>query len=450
MIRLAAGVLVASLLVAGLSRALAPVPVPAPEPSTSGALLESSVAGDDAPSPGRRDLERIRADVAFWSARATARPTDFVSLAEWASSESELARATGDVAAWTRAEAAAADALTVNPEHRPALAVRGAALLALHRFADARGLARSILEQRPRDPAALAILGDASFDLGAYDDAGRAYTELDALGRSAASAVRLGRLAWLDGRVADALVLADAAVTLAESEGAAGERLAWYRLARFELLAATGDAAGAEAAARVALEADPASASARVALARLEAAAGRFDAAIALLDEAVAAVPRPDALALRSTVLALRDEPGDARRAAADALTIRAIADLASNDGVFDRTYALYLADHGLEPGRAVAIAAAELESRSDVDGHDALAWALFAAGRYGEADEAMRAALAQGTRQPRLLYHAGMIAAAVGDADRARTLLTDSIALDAAFDPLQLRRARAALEALP
>jgi Tfp pilus assembly protein PilF len=60
-----------------------------------------------------------------------------------------------------------------------------------------------------------------------------------------------------------------------------------------------------------------------------------------------------------------------------------------------------------------------------------------------------MTRALAFGTRDAKLMYHAGMIALALGQNDRARTFLTDSLALDPSFDPLQVSRARTALAGL-
>ena len=61
-----------------------------------------------------------------------------------------------------------------------------------------------------------------------------------------------------------------------------------------------------------------------------------------------------------------------------------------------------------------------------------------------------MTTALAFGTRDAKLLYHAGMIKAALGDDAAARTLLTDALALDDSFDPAGAARARATLERLP
>jgi hypothetical protein len=57
--------------------------------------------------------------------------------------------------------------------------------------------------------------------------------------------------------------------------------------------------------------------------------------------------------------------------------------------------------------------------------------------------------ALDVGTRDAKVLYHAGMIAVALGQTDRARAFLEDSLALDPSFDPLQVSRARSTLATL-
>ena len=65
-------------------------------------------------------------------------------------------------------------------------------------------------------------------------------------------------------------------------------------------------------------------------------------------------------------------------------------------------------------------LAKEELETRADVFTHDALAWSLAAAGRWSDANVAMRQALAEGTRDARLFLHAGVIAAKLGDVSTA------------------------------
>jgi tetratricopeptide (TPR) repeat protein len=415
----------------------------------TGPALDAGLAGVDAPTAGARDLERIRADIGFWSDRARRQPADFISATEWAAAEIELARATGDLSAWQRADGATALALAGDPAYGPAIGYRGTVLMALHRFPEARDLARPILDRRPTDPFALAALGDASLELGDLRAARAAYTTLDQVARSAASLARLSRLEYVEGSTDSAIADARVALTMAIEEGAAGERLAWYHTALAELLASTGEPGGARDEWSAALTADPGSWLARAGLARLEAAEGRLDDAIASLDMAIAFVPRPEILARRADLFLLRGAPGDDVAAADDRATVEAIASLAAGT-VYDRTLVIYLADHGLDPERAVGLARAELSVRKDVFGHDALAWALLAAGRPAEAQAAMDDALAGGTRDPRLLYHAGMIAAALDHAPRARELLETALRLDPAFDPLQVRRARAALEGLP
>jgi len=70
-----------------------------------------------------------------------------------------------------------------------------------------------------------------------------------------------------------------------------------------------------------------------------------------------------------------------------------------------------------------------ELKSRQDIYGYDALAWALHASGRDREARDAMRHALALGTQDAMLFYHAAVIDRSLGARDaaaeleRARTL---------------------------
>ncbi len=127
--------------------------------------------------------------------------------------------------------------------------------------------------------------------------------------------------------------------------------------------------------------------------------------------------------------------------------TVEAIAQLAGEAGsVYDRGLSLYLSDHGLEPDRAVRLARDELAIRPDVYGYDTLAWALLNAGDAAGADAPMQSALAAGTKDARLWYHAGLIALANGRADEAASDLQRALALGPALDPMSRTRAANAL----
>ena len=397
------------------------------------------------------DLDRIRADTTFWGDRFQTNRRDFISATRLASSEIELARATGDIQAYVAASAAVDGALKAYPDYPTALDYRGVVLVALHKFATARDHAREVLAATPDDPTALATLGDATLELGDVNAAASAYQTLEVLADSSAARVRLSHLAFIRGDTAEAVRQSHAAVAAAIDEGAAGSAMAWYDYQLGDTLIATGDRPGAAAAYAAALVADATSHLARWGLARVAAAEGRIDDAITLLDAAIAAVPLPEFLARRADLYDMHAAAGDAKRAADDRATVLAIAQLSGTAaGVYDRTLSLFLSNTGSDPARALKLAQDELKVRKDVYGYDALAWALLANDRPAEADAAMTTALAFGTRDAKLLYHAGMIKAALGDSGTARTLLTDALTLDDSFDPAGAARARATLERLP
>ncbi len=87
-----------------------------------------------------------------------------------------------------------------------------------------------------------------------------------------------------------------------------------------------------------------------------------------------------------------------------------------------------YYADHAHLPQEALRVARLEMEQSHNVWVLDAYAWALFANGRYAEAGEQMQKALAVGTRDSVLYYHAGAIEAAIGKNWKASRYLQQSL----------------------
>ena len=306
--------------------------------------------------PAAGDLERIRANVAFWSERARANPRDFVSSTRWAASEIDLARATSDVTRYVAADEALDAALAANPDYRLAQGYRGAVLVALHQFDEARTTARAVIADAPADPAALATLGDAALALGDMDEARGAYQQLSLVADSAAARVRRSHLAFVDGDPAAAVEASRSAVTAAVEEQLEGTELAWYRYQLGDTLAATGDLAGARASFEEALRDDANSPLAHWGLARVAAAAEDWDTAVDHLDAAIAVIPSPEYVARRADIYRLRGAPGDDRREREDRRTVLAIGQLAGEAaGVYDRTLSLYLSSSWRGPGSCPA-----------------------------------------------------------------------------------------------
>ena len=157
--------------------------------------------------------------------------------------------------------------------------------------------------------------------------------------------------------------------------------------------------------------------------------------------------PQPDALTALGDLYALRGDQHDADEQYA---TVELIAKLAAlNQQVYNRQLALFSINHDRDQANALTLATNELRARKDIYGWDTYAWALLANGRAADADAAEKNALALGTHDALLYYHAGVIAHAVGDDDRARAMLQSALTLPGALDPLAASKAQAALDAL-
>jgi tetratricopeptide (TPR) repeat protein len=98
---------------------------------------------------------------------------------------------------------------------------------------------------------------------------------------------------------------------------------------------------------------------------------------------------------------------------------------------------------------KALQLALAELRTRKDIYGYDAAAWAHFKNGNLEEAQIFIEQAMALGTRDAQLYFHAGMIALELGQKDQAREYLEEALAINPHFSILHAEKARRALEIL-
>jgi tetratricopeptide (TPR) repeat protein len=246
------------------------------------------------------------------------------------------------------------------------------------------------------------------------------------------------------GDAAGAIALARGARDAAVADDPKTAGFFHYALGEFARLG--GDPATARAAytAALALRADDLGA--LVGLARIDAFDGRDAAAIEGLEHAARIAPAPDTLALLADLQARAG-----RHAAADGTiaTIRAIRQLSAVAGtVYDRQLTLFELDHDGAADAILADARAALADRADAAGHDVVAWALHRLGRDDEAATESAAALATGTRDARILFHAGAIELARGRHDDGRAHLRAALDLGAALDPAERAEAEALLSA--
>jgi tetratricopeptide (TPR) repeat protein len=423
-------------------------PVAPPAPPAEAPAVEGPVAPPQAPignAPG--GLAQIDHSIAAWTANLDANEQDFLSARNLGLLYEARARLSGDVTDYARADEAATRSLSIEPRQLDVQALHARILLATHDFSGALAEASTIDRSAPDQPAVLAIIGDASLELGDVDAAAAIYHRIDALAPGPAVTARLARVAFLRGDAAGAVALAAEAHAAAAADQVDGPALSWYAYVAGIFSLSDGNPEGAVRWFDRALTAWPESYLALAGAARADAALGEVDTAIAGYRAAIAIAPQPDAVAALGDLLALRGEDAAAEELYA---TVLAIARIQGEGGlVFNRQLALFLVDHDRDVAEALMLAEAELDERTDAYGYDVYAWALLANGRAAEADAAMATALATGTRDPRLLFHAGEIALALGDTARAQARLDESLAIRGALDPLSAARAVQSLASL-
>jgi tetratricopeptide (TPR) repeat protein len=430
-----------------LQAAIRPAPVTHPVTNAVAPEQPALIGPGDAPTGSTAGIAAIDHAIKQWTANLGRNSKDFLSATYIATLYEARGRVTGDIGDYSRAQAAVEQALAIVPDYATARVLQARLRQTLHDFPGALAAALAILKQDPTVLQAMATEGDAQLELGDVKDAVAAFAALEKAAPGPAVTVRLSRLAFIQGDTAAAVRLSERAWTEANAAGETGASLGWYGYLAGMTAINTGAPDAALTWFQRALSVWPDSFLALAGEARSQAALGHTDDAIATYLQAVAIAPQPDALTALGDLYALR---GDAKLAANQYATVEAIGHLAAiNQQVYNRQLVLFSVNHDRDLATALTLADQELAVRKDVYGYDAYAWALLANGRAADADAAMTTALAFGTRDPLLLYHAGEIALALGNSADARDLLTESLAITGGLDPLAASKAQASLATL-
>jgi tetratricopeptide (TPR) repeat protein len=298
-----------------------------------------------------------------------------------------------------------------NPQSQEAMLLRAHVLQNLHRFKESETLARRLVQQRALS-FDYGLLGDALMEQGKLNEAVEAYQQMMNLKPDLRAYARAAHMRWLKGDLegaTEAMQLAASAASPSDAESAA-----WVntRLAFYEFQA--GHVNKAEQRCALALSLQSNYSPALLVRGRMLLAEGRFREAVDVLQKAVKLNPLPEYQWTFAEALRAAGKKNEASDVEAQLCQRGASSD--------PRTLALYLATRRESPETALRLARADLGSRSDVFTHDAMAWSLVAAGNLVEAQSEMRLALAEGTEDARLFFHAGIIASQAGhsaDAER-------------------------------
>jgi tetratricopeptide (TPR) repeat protein len=372
-----------------------------------------------------------------------ARPDDAQAAVALGDAFYQRSRETGDARNYARAERVYEGALAIESDNVAAISGLATIALARHQFADGLELAQRAHRAEPGLVAPYAALVDGLIETGRYGVAARKLDRMLRLKPTLAAYSRASYYRELHGDLPGAARALDAAVSAGSGtiEGSA-----YIRSLEADLAANRGRYAAAARGYRAALSIDPAYRKAITGLAMLKAGRGELVPAIEALRGQLGDSPSPDAL----TQLGELEQAAGRFAAAERRYTLASELErqgLAEGSG-YDAGVTLNEAEHG-DPAVALGYGRRAWRSAPSVSSADAYSWALYRAGRIDAARRLSAEAMRLGSRDPDFLYHAGMIAKAGGQENRARQLL--SLLLDQAprFNPLYAPRAARALRAV-
>lgn len=350
-----------------------------------------------------------------------------------ASAYMQKARETGDFGFNQKAEAAITRAFEITPDDFDAIILQAKLLLTYHRFPEALAAARRAQALKPDDHNVYGAMTDALVELGDYDGAIAAAQRMVDLRPDTTSYSRVSYIRSLRGDTKGAIGAMRFAVESASPSDPEGR--AWCRAQLGEELLNNGQLKDGEREIDHALFDFPDYHVALAAKGRARLRAGDAQGATTYLERAVERVPLPEYVIWLGDLYAKLGRADDARR---QYQLVEFIERDSQKSNTYSRQLALFYADHDIRLDDALAIARREREQRQDVFTEDALAWCLYKKGQLAEAQASMSEALRLGTRDARMLYHAGVIARARGDLAMSAKYLRQALDINPAFDPLQ------------
>lgn len=369
-------------------------------------------------------------------------PGDHKAWADLGLAYFEEAGSTFDQDLFAKADAAIDRSLRIQPEGNVAALANGAAISASHHdFVSALAQADAALEIAPYDPIALGVRVDALTQLGRFRQQLVAVRTADRRQPGVGTISRYSYAVELRGDLDRARAL-----LLSGTDTTNRTDLAHLLSHAADLDRRQGRLGAAQAKLDRALEAVPGDSDSLVGLALLDTARGDLESAVSRWQSIVAKTPLPEHYIELGETLAVLGRTAEAQEAYDG--SVAAVRTLEEGGSNIDLELALFLADHG-PAEEALPLAEAEWARGRGIHAADAMAWALHANGRDREALRFARLATRLGTREPSLWAHRGIIEAALGMVDAARSHLQQSIAMDPGESPWQRAQAVDALNDL-
>ncbi len=379
--------------------------------------------------------------VAALESQVQAQPRDATLLTQLGFAYQLRWRETADPSYLPRSEEALRRAIRYGSEDANAVLGLGSLALIRHEFRDALRYGRRAERLLPGSSRPYGVVGDALVELGRYGEAFAAFERMISLRPSLAS---YARVAYARELVGDRVGAAAAMRFALDAAAGQPEPTAWANVELAKLQLGLGHTRAARLRARAALRVLPGYPSARVELARIDAAAGRLGPAIQHASRAADAIPTSQSVTLLGDLLDRAGRPAEARRQRATVAVIERL--LEANGVQVDLESAVSRADNLIRPLETVELARRARAARPSIYGDDALAWTLARAGRCDEAIPFARRALRLGTQDGLLFFHVGYAEGCAGNRSAMLDAYRHALEVNPAFSVRWAPVAEAAL----
>ena len=402
-------------------------------------------------APITRDYLTRNKVITFYEGRLKYYPDDQISLNALSAQYLQRYRETGDIGDVIRAEDTARKSLVAMPHFNVgAENALASAMLTLHRFRDALRIIDGTTVYGKSSNAGLnARKAGLEMELGHYDIAQRLLDGIphSTIENGAVDTVR-ARYAELTGSLKDARALLQLAQQQQDSIfDAPAESRAWFHEREGEMAFNSGKNAEAVADEREAVRLFPTFAMADNALARFALATHDYTTAYTAAANGAAIVPLPETLGYEADAAQALGRKEEASQLRDVIFTVERIGNTYHTS---DRLLAVYYSEHGIRLADAVTIAKREIDVRgNEIYAQDTLAWANAMNGNWQAARKAMAVAIRYDTEDPRLQYHAGVIAMHFKNDAEAKKRFSRALALNAQFHPSYADDARSRLKLL-
>ena len=415
-----------------------------PPPATVEAVkpVETSAAEILAAIPVERRSDTDKA-LAKGISRATATPEKARGWIDLGDLLAQKLRDTSDPIFYEHAASAYSHALKIDAQNVNAMTGMAWVTGGRHLFDESVGWANKALAIDPEHIAATGIIGDAALELGDYEQAFDSYQKMMDLRPDLSSWSRGGHLQWLTGDKRRGVWLMEKAI---RAGAPFGENTAWCRAKLAMMHFHDGALLPAQQALQPDLKRDSRNPHVLMAAARIAAAKLDYPAALGFCEKLLEAGPHHDALVSKGDVHAAAGDSAKAEECYAQVEELHTASE--AKGGHDHMQMARFYADHDRNLVIALRMAEEHKLTKNVLEA-DVLAWVYFKNGDLKRANAAMKTALSQNTPDAEMRYHAGMIAAAGGRKQEARTHLHQALGQNPQFNVLQAPIARKTLDSL-